>query len=50
MLALSSPFAGDFNQTVKPIDRDQFQCCEKVLKHTEPSPVLRFCYDTWDLF
>ena len=39
MLAWSSPFAGDFNQAVKPIDRDQFQCCEKVLNHTQNRPL-----------
>ena len=39
MLAWSSPFAGDFNQAVKPIDRDQFQCCEEVLNHTQNRPL-----------
>ena len=39
MLAWSSPCTGDFNQAVKPIDRDQFQCCEKVLNHTQNRPL-----------
>ena len=45
MLAWSSPFAGDFNQAVKPIDRDQFQCCEKVLNHTQNRPLCHFYYN-----